>query len=355
MRLNLIGYGYSEFEGYGRFGSRLARALQGAGVTVNALLPGDIDRPAWMLEQTGVSWDDLTISLMPPYELRAVPGRHWLYTMTEGSELPADWADIIAECNVERLIVPCRTNADTFRRGGVTAPIHVIHGGTDPDEFPLYKGVRFPQRPFTVLCLADRATRKGWMEVWNAFYLAFGPSTTGDKNVRLIVKCRPEGNDNIADMTRASNRDSRVVFQEEDIASAYDIYAQADVVALPSHFEGWGMGQRESSMMGVPVITQAHSGLDDGFTHYWAFVVPGRIERIPVDGESFVSGEWSIASVPDIAKVLRHCYEQPKAAQAKGLRSAQWLRNYQTWAHSASALRQLIWEHDPVMDLVTGG
>lgn len=343
MKLNWIGW-YDPYEGYGRFSSHMVRALQGMQIAVQHLMPGDTGRPQWMLKQMGVDWDALTISCLPPYELQPVPGRHWLYTMTEGSELPMGWADYIDECQVERLIVPCQANANTFRRGGVTVPIHVIHGGTDPNEFPLYTGVHFPNRPFTVLCLADRASRKGWMEVWRAFYAAFGPSTTGDKDVRLVVKCRPDGNDAITALMRANNRDPRIVFQEEDMPNPYDIYAQADVVALPSRFEGWGMPHREAAMMGVPVITQVYSGMDDGHTEKWSIALRhGRVERIPVEDNSFIGGEWMRADINELAGALRWCYENYDAAKRwHGDRAAAWLRNNQTWQHAANNLIALV-------------
>jgi aminocarboxymuconate-semialdehyde decarboxylase len=63
--------------------------------------------------------------------------------MTEGSELPPGWREWIEKASVERLIVPCPHNAEAFRRGGVTCPIHVIPGGTDPDEFPILHGGGF--------------------------------------------------------------------------------------------------------------------------------------------------------------------------------------------------------------------
>lgn len=353
MQINWIGY-YDPCDGYGRFNAYLVRELQAQGVEVVDLLPGDVWRPAWMQQARGVDWGNLTISCVPVYELQKVPGRHWLYTMTEGSELPGDWADIIAECNIERLIVPCRANAEAFRRGGVTIPIHVVHGGTNPNEFAPTIG-KLGSQPFTVLTLADRASRKGWLEVWRAFYLAFGPATTGQKDVRLIVKCRPDANDAVTALTRASNRDGRVTFWEEDVPHPRNIYEVSDVVALPSRFEGWGMPHRESAMMGIPTIVQKHSGLDDGHTDVWAFVVGGHVERIPVEDDSIIYGEWSRASIPDIARALRHCYEKPQEAKTKALRGAKWLADHQTWQHTVANLLQLIHEHEPAMALVTGG
>jgi hypothetical protein len=108
---------------------------------------------------------------------------------------------MINKCAIDRVIVPCEHNAQVFRDGGVACPISVIPGGTDPDEFPLITGLR-PERPYTFLTIADRGNRKGWEEVYAAFFQAFRHDVGPDK-VRLIIKCRPDGNKHI-DMLFAS-------------------------------------------------------------------------------------------------------------------------------------------------------
>ncbi|MCC6454197.1 MAG: glycosyltransferase family 4 protein [Caldilineaceae bacterium] len=344
MQINWIGYQYDQHDGYGRFGSRMIQALQRAGVQVAPLLMQHCAMPSWMQDQLGLAWDRLTISGLPPYFLKPVPGEgpHWLLSMTEGSQLPDGWAEIINRSGVERVIVPCEHNAAAFREGGVCVPVHVVPGGTDPEEFPLRPLDRSLSRPYTFLCLGDRGGRKGWTEVWSAFYKAFGPSSTGVQDVRLIIKLRLEGNPEIDVIAKAGHPDPRIVFQREDIAHARDIYAQADCFVIPSLSEGWGMPHREAAMMGVPVITQCHSGLDDGHTHEWATVVEGgRRVRIPSDAEA-IKGEWVRADTNAVAAAMRRCYDNPLEAAKKGQRAALWLREHQTWDHAAAKLIELM-------------
>lgn len=335
-------HGYSFFaDGYGRFSTRLFSALHNAGVDVRWLTAGILDLPDWMLAWNDVDWSALTISCMPPFMAKRIPGRHWLYTMTEGSELPPGWAGAIAESGVERVLVPCQHNADAFRRSGVTVPISVIPGGTDPEEFPVLG--RVPGKPYTFLCIADRGFRKGWQEVWDAFYVAFGGKTTGDRDVRLIVKAR-KGTGGVPEMLaqKGAELDRRIVWQIDDAKDMAAVYAQADCVVIPSRSEGWGMPHREAAMMGLPVITQAYSGLDDGHTHEWAIVVQGgRIERVPEDEKTHL-GDWRIVDVEELAREMRACYEQPGAALAFGRRAAAWLREHQTWDMAARRLLNLI-------------
>ena len=128
--------------------------------------------PGWLNRMAAVDLGGLTVACTPPYGLKPVAGRLWLYSMTEGSDLPHGWLEHIEDCNVERVIVPCQHNADAFARCGVTVPIHVVPGGTDPAEFPLLDRKRRQEVgriPYTFLALADRGGRKEWMEVWQAF------------------------------------------------------------------------------------------------------------------------------------------------------------------------------------------
>jgi glycosyltransferase involved in cell wall biosynthesis len=376
MHLNHVGY-YIPWDGYGRFNSRLVAALQRTGAAIVPLTMDNIHAPKWLHDQWGIDWNNLTISCIPARQVQRVPGRHWLYCMIEGSVLAAATVKRIHASGVERVLVPCQHNADVFARSGVNVPIHVLHGGTDPDEFPLAarpEGSRWlraasqnsgqqptassQQPPYTFLALADRGPRKGWQETFDAFYQAFGGKTTGNQDVRLIIKALPGSNEVVEILSKGVGMDRRVIWQNkeaqgDDMAS---VYAQADCVVLPSYSEGWGMPHREASMMGIPVITQAYSGMDDGHTHEWALVVEGgHMEAIGpgpvfdddgVEDETVTLGEWLVPNVDNLAAAMRECYEKPDSAASLGSGSAAWLRKHQTWSHAASRLIELIREVD---------
>lgn len=343
MQLNYLGSNFRETDGYGRYNNRLIQALERLGVSVTPFLHEAVNMPAWMQTQVGIQWDRLTISCLPPYFLNRVPGRHWLLSMTEGDQTPRGWVDLINGSGVERMIVPCEHNADVFRRGGVTCPIHVIPGGTDPEEFPYApKTWGFDER-YTFLALADRGARKGWVEVWQAFYKAFGtPDQTPD--VRLIIKSRPDGNDMLELIRNAERPDPRITILMEDM-DMREFYAMGDCYAAPSRSEGWGMTQREAACQGLPVIVQAHAGLDDGHTSEWAFVVDGgHLEAIPTHFEH-IAGQWMKVDVGKLADMMRICYDRPQVAARWGAAGAQWIRENQTWGISAKKLLALIGEH----------
>jgi glycosyltransferase involved in cell wall biosynthesis len=345
VQLNYLASNYRFTDGYGRYNTFLIRALERLGVTVYPQHTEMANAAGWVQERLGMDWKRLTISCLPPFYLNRVPGapraRHWLLSMTEGSRLPAGWCETIQRSGVERIIVPCQHNAEAFAVTGL--PVHVVPGGTDPDEFPPIDG-RPADRPYTFLAIADRGARKGWVETWQAFYQAFGtPTDTPD--VRLIIKSRPDGNDMLAMIAEADKPDPRITILMEDMDMRV-FYRMGDCFVGVSRSEGWGMLPREAACMGLPVITQAHAGLDDGHTCEWAFVVDGgRLEPIPAHFDH-IAGDWMKADVVKLATMMRLCYGRPHMAAQWGAAAAMWIRGNQTWAHSAKALLALIGEHD---------
>lgn len=344
MRVNWLAYNYRPWDGYGRYSAYFIRALRRAGVMVTSHFAGAADAPTWLHEEWGMDWSVPTISCLPPYYLRKLPqghAPHWLLTMTEGSECPDGWAEIINRSGVERVIVPCAWNAEAFRSGGVECPITVVHGGTDPEEFPVTARQRAADEPYTFLALADRGSRKGYDEAYKAFYVAFGGKTTGIQDVRLIIKSRPDGNALINDviLPKCQDLDRRISFDRGDYANIADLYAQADCFVIPSHGEGWGMPHREAAMMGVPVITQRFGGMDDGHTEQWALVVEGgQMRPIGARPGDHIKGASRVCDHDELARLMWRCYQIPAWAAEKGQQAAAWLRANQTWDHAAQTL-----------------
>lgn len=344
MRIDFVSFSFRTFDGYGRYSSHTIAALQKLGCDVMPLFPEHVNMPMWMKQQVGIGKDIFTISCLPPYLLQKSPsgGRHWLLSMTEGSDLPLGWADEINASDVERVIVPCEANAQTFRDGGVKVPVHVIPGGTSPEEFPVITARRRDPH-YTFLALGDRGARKGWTEVYSAFFKAFGtPEET--PNVRLIIKCRPGGNELLDVLANVAGLDPRIEIRIKD-QDMRQLYAEVDCVAIPSRSEGWGMPMREASMSGLPVIVQQHSGLDDGYTDQWAIALTkGHTEPIP-KRMGHIKGTWTGADIPELTQAMRWCFDNPLDASKKGQQAAEWLRVNQTWQHSATKLLELIQEH----------
>lgn len=349
MTINWISY-YFDYDGYGRFSSRMVKALQQEGVDVRAFTMDEREMPTWMQKQKGLDFCNLTISMLPPYYVKKVPGRQWLFTMCEGSLVPPDWISAMHEACLEQVIVPCKHNKKAFEDSGLLVPVSVVPGGTDPAEFP-YQQMRKTQ-PYTFLTFADRGYRKGWEEVWNAFYIAFGGKTTGIKDVRLIIKSRV-GKKRTTTTVMASSEglDARVIYDHESYEDLRELYRQVDCLVLPSRSEGWGMPHRECAMMGIPTITQQYSGLDDGFTWAWSLVVEGgKLKPIPRENKLSL-GYWMIADKYNLAEMMERCYNEPVKVKEFARKASQWLRENQTWQQAASTLVGLLEQQDQVENL----
>ncbi len=97
--------------------------------------------------------------------------------------------------------------------------------------------------------------------------------------------------------------------------------------------------------MGIPVIVTKNSGLDDGHTDDWALVVETKHRvKIPASFPN-CSGFWWKADIGELSEMMRWCYENRNEAAEHGRQAARWLRENQTWEHSAQALKALIEEH----------
>lgn len=336
MRLNWVSYFFHPFDGYGRYARYMVQSLARLGVEVHPILLEQLDMPGWIQRMAGLDWSRLTITCAPPYMFPGLAGRQWGLTMTEGSALPEGWAKHCDGC--ERIIVPCEQNATAFKSSGVRVPIHVVPGGTSPVEFPMVYSK--PRRPYTFLALGDRGSRKGWTEVWQAFFMAFHDTP----DVRLVVKTRPNTNDLIDRISMASNRDPRISFWMQDVDTMADVYAQVDCVAIPSKSEGWGMPHREAAMMAIPTIVTRYSGLDDGHTDDWATVVLDdyKLVDIPSGYADHIDGQWAQVDVGALADAMRWCYDHPAQAKEKAHAGAAWLRENQTWEHAGRAMLDLL-------------
>lgn len=329
--INWFNYRMLRVDGYGRFGVNMVRALVRQGVQV---VPGTTaildEMPGDLLRLTGYDFSNATIMCMPADCMKAVPGRVWLWSMTEDSSIPKDWPETINK-QCERLIVPCEHNAEVFKRRGVQVPVHVVHGGTDPFEFPIVAQKR-PERPFTFLCLGDRAPRKGHEQVWSAFYKLF----PDNPDVRLIIKVRPQF---LPWLNTFNLNDRRVTIWRGDVDSMADVYAGVDCFVFPSYGEGWGMLPREAAMMGLPVIATRWSGLEPGIDH-WAIPLENfKLGKALLDHPN---GEWAVCSADEVAEKMLWVYEHQDEAREFGLKAACWLRANQTWDHSAKQLVELL-------------
>ena len=327
MDMNLGGHKFLWYDGYGRLTLGFGQALRRNGHTVYPFEVGTLDeKPAWYLDAQGLSFDRITVQMVPPSQLRALSGRSVCYSMHESTALPSGWGKLVND-RAEVLIVPSPWLIPVFRNGGVTLPIEVVPGGIDPEETPILRQRR--DRPYRFMALGDRATRKGWDKAKHAFYKAFD---VNNKNVQFIVKARPgsfKGKDN------SHGRDDRVRTWVADVQAIADVYSQCDAFLFPSRCEGYGMPPREAAACGIPTVVLRYSGTADDCDQ-WA--IPLEHYTLIESGMKECGGAWAEPSLDELIWRMRDMVEHQDEYKARALKSAQWLRDNHTYTHAADKL-----------------
>lgn len=330
--LNYAAWHFDHSDGYGLWSLMQTRALINEGLRVRPVPMREYqfilkDTPDYLLPYMGLTWDKPTLQVgVADGWAMGIAGRVYGLTMHEDDVLPEGWADAIND-KVDALFVPCPFYVDVFKAGGVKKPIHINHGGIDPNEaYPLPA----VDRPYTFLALADRGERKGFEVAFNAFRAAFPTQT----DVRLIFKTTSPTL--TFDTLRAAEPRLRVISRRVDSMS--QIYALADCYVYPSYGDGWGLTPRQTVAHGIPTIAPRHTGLEVGIDE-WATVILETFTRPRSYYYEGTQGRWFKPTVEETAAAMRWCYENREQARAKAQAGRQWLLNNQTWAHS---VRQLV-------------
>lgn len=333
MRFNLVIPRFSEHDGYGRLTRHFVRTLLRKGVTVKPVPSEILKWDGFLQRAMGVDFTQVTLSMTTIPELKPVPGRHWLYSMWETTKFPADWKEKIND-TVERVLVPSEWVAQIFKANGVKRPIHIVPLGIDPDEFHVIQSAS--ERPFTFLCLGDRAGRKGDDRTLWAYSRAFRDV----EDTRLIIKSR---RGEMGWMDNSSSTDPitrRLILWREDAPRVADVYAMADCFVFPSKAEGWGLPPREAAAMGIPTIVTRYSGLTDGIDGY-ATVALEHYEMCDVPK---LPGKWAHVDDEELCEAMLWVYQHREAAREKARASAEWLRQHQTWDHATDRLIEVLEE-----------
>lgn len=327
--VNFGTFHWFEFDGYGRMAIYLLRGLVQLGVDVYPYSREIHDNPGWIQRLQGLDYSKLTLTLLPGYQVRSLPGQQWSFSMWEADRLPAQWINNLnAYCT--RAIVPARFLVDLYQQEGIRMPVDVVPGGIDPLECPILPACENEHRPFTFLCNGDRAPRKGLDQVWMGFYKAFQKR----EDVRLLIKCRP---DSLKDLHIADS-DRRISVWKSDVTNLADLHSQADCAVYPTWGEGYGLLMREAAASGLPTITSRHTGTADDIDQ-WAIPLE-KFTKAP--SNLLGQGNWLIPDVDEVADRMLWVYEHRQEARQNALKAAQWLRDNQTWQHSAVKLKGLL-------------
>lgn len=277
-------------------------------------------------------------------------------TMFETDSIPPTW---VSPSNMmDELWLPSTFNAESFRRAGVTVPIHLVPGGIDssvyrPDIAPLplagLHGTVF-------LSVFEWRLRKGWDVLLRAWAAAFTPAD----DVTLVIRTYP--------IDRADGRDNRTIIDEQiadylrdacggrtraDVARIVvlpDKIAARDMPALyriahayvsPTRGEGWGRPFMEAMASGVPVIAtrwSAHLEFlhdENGYLLDVESVGPADDIEVPL----YAGQHWANPSAAHLTSLLQRVHNDRAEAAAIGARArADMVRDW-PWSRAADAIR----------------
>ena len=206
---------------------------------------------------------------------------------------------------VRHAIVTSRTTAATLARdyGVEPARIAVVEPGTD-------RAIRAHGSPGTrteLLCVASVTPRKGHVTLVRALArladLDWMLTCVGSMQRDPVTPLRI-----YKEVAKAKLRD-RVVFEDEvkDTSELEPFYGKADIFALPTEYEGYGMAVAEALAHGIPVVSTPTGGIADLVgTEAGILVPPGDVNALAdalrllmtnnVERDRLREGAWRIGN-----------------------------------------------------------
>jgi glycosyltransferase involved in cell wall biosynthesis len=184
--------------------------------------------------------------------------------------------------------------------------------------------------------------RKNPLGVIDAFKRAFpypeGPtlvikSINGDKNVTELERLR----------TAADRPDITIVDKYVSSAEKNELMAACDCYVSLHRSEGLGLTMAEAMAFGRPVIATGYSGNLEFMTPENSYLVPHCLTEIPSGCDPYPAGtEWADPDLEAAAQLMRHVYENPNEAEARGRLAREHMREHHSPKRTASFIADRI-------------
>ncbi|MEY2567818.1 MAG: hypothetical protein QOE35_2347 [Actinomycetota bacterium] len=278
---------------------------------------------------------------------RVVGRRRIGWTMLEVTGLPQDWVD---GCNgMDEIWVPASFNVETFRNSGVTVPIRVMPLGVDVDYFhPEIRGFR-PSERFVFLSVFEWGERKAPEVLLKAFAEEFKESE--DVMLLLSVFNRDPFIDvehEIAKLALPNGAPIAVMvnpeFADYQMGS---LYRSADCFVLPTRGEGFGMPVLEAMASGLPTIATDWSGPSDFLHDGIGYPLQTRpLVAAEAKCPYYEGFAWADPDSEHLRHLMRHVFEHPEEARAKGLAAASEVQSRHTWEYAAARVKKRLLEFE---------
>lgn len=259
------------------------------------------------------------------------------FTMLETDGVPRDW---VRQANLmDEVWVPSRFNAGTFRDSGVTKPIYVVPLGVDPHHFSPSITAKPLAGVYTFLSIFEFGERKEPGLLLRAFNQEF----RADEPVILLAKVMNADPDvdihrEVADL-QLDPRGGRIHLSLNQVVPTHQLgilYRSADCFVLPTRGEGWGLPIIEAMACGLPVIATDWSAHCDFMTADNAYPLPLET-LVPARAKCpyYAGFRWAEPSYTQLRRLMRHVFDNPAEARAKGGRASCEVRQNWTWERAA--------------------
>ena len=184
--------------------------------------------------------------------------------------------------------------------------------------------------------------RKNPLGVIEAFKRAFpypdGPtlvikSINGDKNLTGLERLR----------TAVDRPDIMIVDKYLSSAEKNRLMAACDCYVSLHRSEGLGLTMAEAMAFGRPVIATGYSGNLEFMTPENSYLVPYCLTKIPNGCDPYPAGtEWAEPDLEAAARLMRHVYDNPDEAEARGQRAREDMREHHSPQRTASFIADRI-------------
>jgi glycosyltransferase involved in cell wall biosynthesis len=267
--------------------------------------------------------------------------------------VPIHWVEKIT-AGVDEVWTPSAFTRDSFLVAGISPDrVRLIPNAVDGNIFrPDGPATRLPNsRGFVFLFVGGTIRRKGI----DLLLQAYGDAFLADDDVTLVVKDLGSHsfyshNTQLARVQQFAQRRSSprtlVVTEELDDEALAALYRGADAFVLPYRAEGFGMPLIEAMACGKPVITNGEGPAVELCSASEGYLIPAKEVPVPEPAPPVgpLSGEWTWfePDIAELARTLRHVYEQREEAAAKGKNAAARIQNSLTWEHVLPAYLERI-------------
>lgn len=293
--------------------------------------------------------------------------RNFAYCTWESSRIPAHWPAILNRYH--GVLVPSQFNAEVFRSGGVTVPVHVVphirrhaHDEVTPGQLAqLRSGLGIKAQDYVFYTIGAWMLRKDLPRLIEAFLEEF----THDEPVALCLKTssRPvhfalpheQGKTSLQlvheTMQRVSARSGRTrlptvaVMAGDGVSGAWidRLHRMGDAYISLARAEGWGMGAFDAAALGRPVLATGWSGYLDFLGTDHPGLIDYTLEAIDWPGTSYAADHcWAVADLADTRRRMRGHFARRGQVDAHAQRLSETIANRYAEGAVMRLLRQAI-------------